>query len=153
MPGPPPKRSEQRRRVNVPAAGEPTKVPGATDVRPPRADSKWHPIAKRWFNALGKSGQARFYEPSDWAMAYVVAESMSQEFKPRPMAVGFEIQHVAQPPRANMVATWLRACATLMVTEGDRRRLALELQRPKAEEGEDDVAWLDDARTRLAKSG
>ena len=34
---------------------------------------------KDWFRALKQSGQARFYEPSDWQTARLLAEVMSQE--------------------------------------------------------------------------
>lgn len=151
MPGPPPKRSDQRRRHADPTAGPPTKATVDGAVRVPRGDRKWHPIAKRWYDSLAKSGQSRFYEPSDWATAYLIAESMSQELKPRPIVhMNGDIDYVAQPPRAAQMTAWLRAMGNLMVTEGDRRRLALELQRAPAQEGGSDVAFLDDVRQRLS---
>lgn len=156
--GPPPKRSDQRRRANAPARGEPTKAAGAKKVTRPRVDPKWHPVAKRWFESLAGSGQAQFYEPSDWATAYLLAESISRELHPQPIVVGkgadAEVQMVTLPPKGTALAAWLKGMTALMVTEGDRRRAALELQRPAAGEADDGkVSHLDDARRRLRESG
>lgn len=151
--GPPPKRSGQRRRTNKQAV--PTeKAAGASKVSRPRVDSKWHPVAKRWFQSLGESGQAAFYEPSDWATAYVIAEAMSRELNPQPMVVGggkdAYVEMVTLPPKGASLAAWLKAMTSLMVTEGDRRRLRLELERPGgAEEAPADVSQLDEYRRRL----
>jgi hypothetical protein len=155
--GPAPKRSDQRRRSNTPAAGEPTKAPGASKVPVPRGDSKWHPVARRWYASLAKSGQSAFYEPSDWATAYLVAESMSRELSPQGLVYqGKVVGYHTMTVKAGALSAWLQAMTVLMVTEGDRRRAALELQRPKpsgGEEGNADVSWIDDARQRLRSSG
>ena len=60
-----------------------TKAPGALEVPVPDPDDLWHPIAKRWYEALAASGQSRFYEPSDWAAAQYAAEAMSRSGLPR----------------------------------------------------------------------
>lgn len=153
--GPTPKRSDQRRRTNKPAAGEPTEAPGAPVVVRPDADPDWHPVAAAWFTSLAGSGQASFYEPSDWATAVVLAESMSRELKPQPLVVGDQVEMVSLPPKAASLAAWLKGMTALLATEGDRRRSALELQRDRGDEGKEagDVAWLDDARARLGQSG
>jgi hypothetical protein len=156
--GPVPKRSSQRRRTNTPAAGEPKVAPGGTVVEVPAADPDWHPVALRWFESLGGSGQSAFYESSDWMTAFVVAESMSRELKPQPVVVGTgrdaKVEMHAQAPKAASVAAWLKASAALLATEGDRRRVALELTRGKVEEeGPADVAHLNDARARLRGAG
>lgn len=135
--GPPPKRSEQRRRTNTPAAGEPTKAPGARKVAKPRPDPKWHPVARRWFNSLALSGQAQFYEPSDWGAAYLLAETMSRELMPQPITLGRgeTAETVLQPiaVKSASIAAWLKGMTALLATEGDRRHAALELQRAEPE--------------------
>src|SRR5687768_3517911 len=137
MPGPAPKRAEQRRRTATPKAGEPRKAKGAAKVVMPPADNDWHPIARAWYLSLGDSGQSQFYEPSDWQTAYVVAESMSREFNPQPVVIGrgedAHIEMISKPPTGSAQMAWLKAMSTLLVMEGDRRRVALELQRPKSE--------------------
>jgi hypothetical protein len=144
--------------VNKPLQ-EPTKAPGAEIVERPSADPGWHPAAVAWFESLAASGQSHFYEPSDWATAYVLAESMSRELNPQPLVVGSgeeaRVELYRLPPKAASVAAWLKGMTALMATEGDRRRAALELQRPQpagSEEG-GDVTHLDDVRARLGRPG
>lgn len=161
--GPAPKRSDQRRRTNSPGAGKTVKAPAAERVEVPETDPDWHPVARRWFESLAASGQHVFYEPSDWAAAYVLAESMSRELQPKPIitmvgpvrdAEG-ELVLVNEPPKAASVAAWRAGMAALMVTEADRRRASLELVRPRPADEEEggDVPHLDDARRRLRGAG
>lgn len=152
--GPAPKRSTQRRRTNKPAT--PTrKAPGAAEVTVPKANPKWHAIAKRWFDALGKSGQSKFYEPSDWATAELIAESISRDLKPQVVGVTGEgeAQFAQIPLKGASLAAYLKAMSSLLVTEGDRRRVSLELERPvPPPAGEGDahvVSELDEYRNRL----
>lgn len=154
--GPIPKRSDQRRRTNTPAI--PTEsAPGASKVTVPKADPTWHATAKRWFNSLAKSGQARFYEPSDWATAYLIAESMSRDLSPQVVGViqegrdaGTVVKEVI-PLKGASLSAYLKAFSALMVTEGDRRRVQLELERPAPPdpEGERATATVTDIRARL----
>ncbi len=92
-------------------------APGAEHVEIPEADQSWHPIARDWYESLAESGQSRFYEPSDWATAYYVAEAMSRNLS-------------AETFRASLFQHVLSASGELLTTEGARRRLRLELQRP-----------------------
>lgn len=147
--GPPPKRSDQRRRRNAPAAGEPTKAAGAAKVPVPRADKDWHPVAKRWYASLKDSGQSRFYEPSDWATAYLLAESISRELSPQGLTYqGEVVSYHPMTVKGATLAAWLKGMTALMVTEGDRRRAALELQRASDDEEAADVSALDEYRRR-----
>ena len=75
LPGPVPKRSDQRRRRNQTSATD--KAAGAKAVKVPAADRSWHPIAKSLWASLAKSGQADFYEPSDWAFAFSLMDDLS----------------------------------------------------------------------------
>jgi hypothetical protein len=111
-----PKLDEERRRRNVPDG--PTKVTGArsTNVEIPEADPKWNPIALRWYEALGQSGQSDFYEPSDWAEAFYIAEVMHINLQQGRFS-------------STLFDSVGRQSARLMTTEGDRRRLRVELER------------------------
>ena len=156
--GPVPKRSTQRRRKNAPAKPT-TKAAGAKRVAIPKADPKWHAAAKRWYADLQKSGQAVFYQPSDWALAWIIAESMSRDLKPQVVGVTEETGEVIWaviPLKGASLAGYLKAMSSLLVTEGDRRRVQLELTRPG--EGDDngtpEVPSLDAYRDRLkARTG
>lgn len=153
MPGPMPKRSTERRRrnkdggevlvVNLDEAisGEieipapPMKVVKDNDGNEAET-SVWHPIAEQWYLSLAHSGQAIFMEPSDWATAYAMAETLSRELKPKPMVTTnaegeSEIQFVIQPVNGAVLNAFLKASTSLMVMEGDRRKLRLELERKK----------------------
>lgn len=115
--GPIPKRSDQRRRTND--TGDVTKAAAGKQARRPPVNGHWHPIAKRWYLALADSGQVVFFEPSDWAHAYFVAEAMSRLL-------------TAKKFSAQLFAALDSSTTRLMVTEGDRRRLRVELEREKA---------------------
>lgn len=138
--GPVPKRSNQRRRRNQPD-GPVDEAPGAALVPLPKANSKWHPLAKRWFESLAASGQSAFYEPSDWATAELIAESMSRDLKPQVVGISEETGEPVMaviPLKGASLAAYLKAFTVLLVTEGDRRRARLELERPKG--GEEEIA-------------
>lgn len=157
--GPVPKRSNQRLGHRAKADVESvTSAPAAPSVGAPDADPSWHPVASRWFESLAQSGQSRFYEPSDWSTACLVAESMSRDLNPQ--FVGFaqtgrdttEPEFASIPLKGASLAAYLKAMSNLLVTEGDRRRAALELQRTVAVD-EDEVAAvasLDAYRAQLS---
>ena len=94
-------------------------------------------MAADWYRSLSESGQARFYEPSDWQTARVWAEVLSRQLATHRMS-------------AQMVTAWAAAAGELLTTEGARRRVHLELSRPQVDSDEDAaVTALDDYRTRL----
>jgi len=113
--GPVPKRDMERRRQNKPdTPTDSVRVPGA--VRAPSACKDWHPIARDWYRSLKDSGQSKFYEPSDWMTAKYAAELMSK-------LLGYE------RPSAQLVASLNSLLASLLATEGDRRRVRMEIER------------------------
>ena len=119
MPGPIPKRSDQRRRTNKTPGLQ--KASAGSPPRIPAASKNWHPTAKRWWDSLKTSGQSQFYEQSDWAQAFFAAEIMSGIMR-------------AEKPSAPMVAQFLSMSQELLVTEGARRRARLELMREEPAE-------------------
>lgn len=156
--GPVPKRTTQRRRRNKPEDGaEVTTADGGVRVAPPAADRKWHPVAKRWYESLAGSGQSAYYQASDWATAYLLAESMSRDLRPQPIGVDKDGCPIIEaiPLKGASLAAYLKGMASLMVTEGDRRRARLELTLPEAEEAEEKagVSELDQWRRRSARTG
>ena len=115
MPGPPPKCDSQRRRRNKPTVQtQKAEIQGRVAV--PRASKDWHPIAKAWFKSLAESGQAQFFEPSDWQSARFVAEAMTKNLK------GGKFSAML------FTAVW-SAMGELLSTEGARRRIRLEIER------------------------
>jgi hypothetical protein len=73
-----------------------------------------HPLAVAMYESLAKSGQAALMEPSDWEYARWVALVQSQ---------------AAARPSAMMLMAVDKMLANLLVTESERRRVRLELER------------------------
>lgn len=154
--GPAPKRSEQRRR-HTKEADKPDSVSVHGEIEVPEVDSGWHPVAKRWYESLGVSGQSKFYEPSDWAMAYVLAESMSRDMKPQVVGIVEETGEpvfAVVPLKGASLSAYLKGMTALLVSEADRRRAQIELQRTPAPDPKDEeaatIARLSEYRKRVA---
>lgn len=96
---------------------------------PYRAPDEWHDIAKKLYNGVVASGQADFYQQSDWALLYFVCDEVDRYQK-------------AGKRSSMMFAAIMSALSTLMVAEGDRRRVRIEL-------GEEDKAPQDIKRSRM----
>lgn len=128
--GPIPKRSEERRRRNK---VDTTQVEIVGTVEVPEPDPDWHPAAARWYESLQLSGQHKFYEPSDWAAAQLLAHELTRMLKARASATMF-------------AAVWA-AMGDLLTTEGERRRVRMEIvRRPEPVEAPAGVTRLDDYR-------
>ncbi|OLT27793.1 hypothetical protein BJF83_17375 [Nocardiopsis sp. CNR-923] len=145
--GPVPKRSHQRRRRNKPdndGGGEVTTAPAASTEPPPApsADESWHPIARQWYESLAESGQRHWYEASDWATAYLIAESISRDLSPQVVGVtdDGEVVRDTIPLKGASLAAYLKAMSALLVTEGDRRRARAELTRTTAVDEDEEAA-------------
>lgn len=120
--GPIPERSEARRRRNKEEGPGLAKAPSGSPVDLPdlpEPDELWHPIARDWYLSLRESGQAVFYQPSDWATARYAAELMSRALDPD------------RVPNGQLIAALNSVMGTLLTTEGDRRRARIELERRK----------------------
>lgn len=131
--GPAPKRSAERRR----SSSQPTDSVEINAPRPtaPRADASWHPVARRWYQALKKSGQSQFYEPSDWARAQYIAELISRSLR-------------APKVPSGLVSAVMSGMSELLDTEGSRRRVGMEIER-KQKARLASVAAMDDYRSAL----
>ncbi|WP_037576783.1 phage terminase small subunit [Phaeacidiphilus oryzae] len=123
--GPIPKRSEERRRRNRDEGPELAQAPSGPPLDLPALpdpDPDWHPIATDWYLSLRESGQAAFYQASDWAVARYAAELMSRMLSSERM------------PNGQLVAAVDAVMARLLTTEGDRRRARIELARQSTEQ-------------------
>lgn len=128
MPGPVPNRSNDLARPRERKGKEivPVTKGEARPVKIPRADSTWHPIAKMLWDGLKTSGQADFYQNSDWAFAYSLCEDLSIYKKPLINRDGEEYHKRS----GQMLQTIYSAMERLLITEGDRRRVRIELHEP-----------------------
>lgn len=128
--GPAPKRSTERRRRNK--DGRVDVVPVGGVVVQPVLEGDHSEVAVRFWHRLGESGQAQFFEPSDWALAELAV---------------LAIDSFVAKPSAMMLSSINQMLSSLLVSEADRRRARMELEREESEPGE--VTDLDEFKRRL----
>lgn len=118
--GPIPKRDDERIRRNVPEE-ETTKVPviGTVEVPDLNLGVETHPIVIDLYESLKDSGQARFFEPSDWQFARLTMYTLNDVLM-----------------SGNISAMKLQAIngslSNLLITEADRRRVRMEVERQQS---------------------
>lgn len=140
MAGPIPKRASERTRTNkTNESGASTEVTKgtATDVSWPKADSAWDDYTTDWYNGLKKSGMSAYYQQSDVAMARIIANEMSL------------YQRDTSRRSSMMFAALMTAMTGLGVTEGERRRMRIELEAPKKQEKSASVTAIEDYKKAL----
>jgi hypothetical protein len=120
MPGPMPKRSDERTRKNKDESGLELKKGVARGYkRWPKADPEWHPRAKEVFASLGTSGMEAFYEESDIAYAKLLCDALTDWYAGK---------------SAMKLQAILGGLANLGMTEGERRKMRIELELPEIPE-------------------
>lgn len=117
-----------------------TKAAAAEKVAVPHVNPEWDPMAKRWFKSLAKSGQSVFYEPSDWAYAYFLADQIS------------EYQRNSRGRSSMMLSSILSGMTSLLTTEGDRRRARIELEKAKPPEKSASVVAIETYKSQLKRA-
>jgi hypothetical protein len=144
MPGPVPKKDAERRRRNKSpeAEGSLSAIPAQVinvdsllvgDVSIPEPDENWHPIATQIYEAQMRSGQVLWMEPSDWSMLYLVCESISRDLNPQVVGITEDGDVVKDtiPLKGASLSSYLKAFEAMLMAEGGRRRLRIELERQK----------------------
>jgi len=122
--GPVPKRSDERIRRNKPDVPiEKLEVPGTVEI-PELGIENPHPFVEEFYNSLKESAQSRYYEPSDWQYARWLCFAMDDYIKGR-------------KPSAVMFQSINSALSDLLITEGERRRVRLEIERGQNGPGEE----------------
>lgn len=135
--GPVPKRSDQRIRRNKDDAGPVEKVTAIGSVEVPGLGlDDPHPLIVDFYASLADSAQSQFYEPSDWQFARFTLHFADKLIK-------------ARRPSSQMLAAVNAALTELLVSEGARRRVRLEVEREQARGQLVDVAEM--FRQRMAE--
>jgi len=148
MPGPIPHRdsdlSRPRERRGA-AGGKAGQVATKGILKPttmPDPDPDWHPIAVRGYLSLENSGMADFYQDTDWMTAWIIFNELSAYLRPgidaaasakATKAAGHEVV-VRYPERrisGMMFTSIMSELRSLGMTEGERRRMRIELSDPK----------------------
>lgn len=125
MPGPIPKRSDQRRRRNASNQVDSVSIAGAVDV-PKLALTDVHPIAADMYRSLTESGQSRYFEPSDWQRARLMCEMVSRLLSAGKLS-------------SMLYAAIQQDMNSLLFTEGERRKVRMEIERGAADTSAQDA--------------
>lgn len=104
------------------------------EVLAPNPD--WEPIAIELYESLMRSGQSAFYQDSDMALAWSICDDLSYAKRSKQRS-------------GQLLQTIYSALSNLLVTEGDRRRVRLELTAPDTSDEEATVLTLADYATDL----
>lgn len=138
--GPVPKRRAERA-GHVTKGDAPDVVAMPDPVRPPPARSSWDPAARAWYRSLRRSGQSRYYEPSDWELARILCDLLTNE--------------LAKPkgPSSEMTKAILSSMDALGTTESARRRMRIEIDRGSSDDVEDEATTAALAQVTRLRGG
>ncbi|WP_280350365.1 hypothetical protein [Nocardia abscessus] len=129
--GPVPKRSDQRVRRNQDEGPiETIDAIGPVDI-PDLGFDDPHPLVVDLYRSLTESAQSKYYEPSDWQFAR--------------FALHFADALLKNPSRrgaAQMLVSVNQMLTDLLVSEGSRRRVRLEIERDPSGANVIDVAEM-----------
>lgn len=138
MPGPVPKRSTQRRRRNK-VDIDTVRLDDVVEV-PPLMLEDCPQIVTDFYDSLRRSGQARYYEPSDWQRARLMCWHLAYMLR-------------ANKPSSVMYTALQKDMEALLVSEGDRRRVRMEVERKPADTSLEDARVAQMNRYRNAVAG
>jgi hypothetical protein len=139
MPGPMPRREDALARPRSRKGSDQQSVTKGV-MRPVDfcmdANENWHRIARQLWDACVSSGQSDFYQNSDYALLYSICDDLS-------------LYKMSGKQSGQMLMTIYSAMERLLVAEGDRRRVRIELHAPEPEQKPASVHAIEDMRRRL----
>lgn len=133
--GPIPKRSEVRRRTNAPEDGLEISRAPARETSTPTPAPYWCDIALEMYESMCASGQSVFWEQSDYTTLWLVCDQLHALHNEQFMGMqGDGVGHTRpfyarRPMTASELSAIMKTLGSLGATEGDRRRMRIELQR------------------------
>lgn len=172
--GPVPKRDVARRRRNkTDDAGHSVEVEQVeldpeefpAEYERPAANPSWHPAARAIWDGAVDSGVTVFWEPSDWAILGLTCSQISQEYADdliiekvkQPLEAGSgggeKLVYGSRPMPAGKFTAIMRTLGSLGLTEGDRRRMHMELNRFADPETEATPESIEADRLTLLQGG
>lgn len=147
--GPAPKRDEDRVRRNIPTDPTVTVQMHGLVTIPDLGNvshlGETHPLITEMYESIKQSASVKFYEPTDWQFARMTLFMLNQEL--------IAAQHNGKPVGAMKLTAINQMMSALLLTEGDRRRARLEIERAPAETSGKVLDVTDILRQRLAASG
>lgn len=127
--GPIPKRSEERIRRNKDDV-EITRIEAVGQVESPELGlDDPHPMIVDFWNSLAESAQSKYYEPSDWQYARFTLHFADKLVK-------------SGRPSSQLLAAVNSSLTDLLVSEGARRRVRLEVEREQSKAQVIDIAAM-----------
>ena len=139
--GPIPKRSEERTRRNKTGDDGLEIVRGEAlpyEWTDPSFD--WEKPIQRYYLSFQKSGMAAYLQQTDVEQLWLACELLDRQFK-------------SGRPSAMLVGEAMKMTDGLGATEGERRRIKIELDKPKVDDSADKYdAKITDIRDRLSQS-
>lgn len=117
----------------------------AGKVRVPSCPRTAHTIARNWYESLIRSGQSKYFEPSDWRAALLLVEALTRLLSPIPVVTKEgAVVYVKMPVSGKDLSAIWSAMNDVMTTEGARRRARLEIERmPEDEKAPENVTDID----------
>lgn len=147
--GPIPKRDEDRVRRNIPEDPTVTVQMDGLVTIPELGDishlGETHPLVDDMYESIRQSASVKYYEPTDWAYARLTMHTLNAEL--------IAAKHQGKPIGAMKLTAITGMLSALLLTEGDRRRARLEIERAPAESSGKVLDVTDMLRQRLASSG
>ncbi|QGJ87732.1 hypothetical protein SEA_BIANCATRI92_5 [Mycobacterium phage BiancaTri92] len=147
--GPIGKRDEERVRRNKPdQETETVQVIGT--VKPPELGDvshlgETHPLIIEMYDSIKASAAVKYYEPTDWQFARLTLYTLNQEL--------IAAQHNGKPVGAMKLTAINQMLSSLLLTEGDRRRVRLEVERSPGDPTAGKVVDMTDMlKQRLAQA-
>lgn len=126
--GPVPKRSSERHpNNNKDAAIEKVQAFGVVKKPDLGLGDNVHPIISDFWDSIGESAQSRYYEPSDWQYLRISLHFLNKLLK-------------TNKPSAQMLTVVNQMLTDLLVAEGSRRRVRMEIEREQANNNVVDLA-------------
>lgn len=119
--GPVPKRSDERIRRNKPDMDITTIEVVGEAVQPDLGIENPHHIVADFWYSLGESAQTKYYEPSDWHYARFIMHFADGLIK-------------NSRPSGQMLQVITSAFSDLLISEGARRRVRMEIERANSAE-------------------
>jgi hypothetical protein len=140
--GPLPKRSDERtRRHKTGEDGIEVKKGVAFEYEWTPANKDWPEPVKRFYNSFQESGMQAYYQQTDVEKLWLACDLFAAEYEKGPYKRS-----------AMMLAEINKMWDGLGASEGERRRMKIELDAPQVEEVDAKVARIADAKSRLKNS-
>lgn len=115
-------------------------VPNVPEINP-----DWCNVCQMFWNAALNSGQAHYYQETDWVYLYSLLEDLDAAKST------YTGENAGRRPPAQLLATIYTAMSNLLLTEGDRRRLKLELNFESEQEEDAAVVAIDMYKKKLSQ--